>query len=75
MVEVSCTDIKFHLGKGELLGRYRFKRGERREGGREKKEKKKGKDRSLARFNIEYWIFIIRKKKGGKRSLPLDRYF
>lgn len=54
MVEVSCTDIKFHLGKGELLGRYRFKRGERREGGREKKEKKKGKDRSLASFNIEY---------------------
>ena len=50
MVEVSCTDIKFHLGKGELLGRYRFKRGERREGGREKKEKKKRKRSFVSKF-------------------------
>lgn len=42
-LEVSCTDIKFHLGKGELLGRYRFKRGGKKGGGKREEKRKKEK--------------------------------
>lgn len=50
MVEVNCTDIKFHLGKGELLGRYRFKRGGKKGGGKREERKKKRKRSFVSKF-------------------------